>query len=464
MTLQRRLLVYLLLCAPVVWAVALAISFDRARYEVDELFDTELIRLARQVHALLPADGDAGSVSFGALPPAPMEGAAEGGAADVRDLAIVVWDRAGKRVIDHDGAVLPYRPGRTGFADEMIEGRPWRVYYLPAESGAWLAAAGQRSYERDELVYNVALGQLFPWIVMLPVLLMAMAWAVRRALAPMQDLARQVGHRTADDLMPIEIMGQPGELLPLLRAMNGLFVRVADVLAHERRFTADAAHELRTPLAALRAQWDVVRRAAPGAARAQAEERLAAGFDRLERLVAQLLMLSRVESVRPGTALAKQEEVNWRAIVEEVVADCLPLAARRHVEIECDWPVDDRRALPMLGHGPLLIVMLRNLLDNAVRYATPHSTVTVGYTETALAIENDCAFISAEQLARLGEPFHRIEGHSEPGSGLGVSIARRIASLHGLEIAFSSRADGTGIRATAHFASRARRGLDQSVS
>jgi len=256
--------------------------------------------------------------------------------------------------------------------------------------------------------------------------------------------------------MPIETNGQPGELLPLLRAMNGLFVRVADVLAHERRFTADAAHELRTPLAALRAQWDVARRAVPGAARSQAEERLAAGFDRVERLVAQLLMLSRVESVRPGTeALAKHEEVHWRAIVEEVVADCLPLAARRHVEIECNWPADDRRALPMLGHVPLLIVMLRNLLDNAVRYTTLHSTVTLSFTETALAIENECAGISAEQLARLGEPFHRIEGHSEPGSGLGVSIARRIASLHGLEITLGPRADGTGFRASAHFASPA---------
>jgi two-component system sensor histidine kinase QseC len=230
---------------------------------------------------------------------------------------------------------------------------------------------------------------------------------------------------------------------------------LADVLAHERRFTADAAHELRTPLAALRAQWDVVRRAAPGSARTQAEDRLAAGFERMERLVAQLLMLSRVEGVRPGTeALAKEQEVNWREIVEEAVADCLPLAGRRFVEIECDWPRDDRRALPLFGHAPLLIVMLRNLLDNAVRYATSHSTVTLAFTETTLTIENECAPIAAKQLERLGEPFHRIEGHSEPGSGLGISIARRIAALHGLAITLGPRDDGTGLRASVTFASR----------
>ena len=177
MTLQRRLLLYLLICAPVVWALAFAISIDRARHEVDELFDTELIRLARQVHALLPDDGDASRVSFRALPPAPVEGAADGGAADVRDLAIAAWDRSGTRVADVEGPALPYRAGFTGFVDDTVDAMPWRVYYVASESGKWLAAAGQRSYERDELVYDVTLGQLLPWIVMLPVLLIGMAWA-----------------------------------------------------------------------------------------------------------------------------------------------------------------------------------------------------------------------------------------------------------------------------------------------
>ena len=455
MTLQRRLLVYLMLCAPLVWAVTFAISFDRARDEVDELFDTELVRLVRQVHALLPADGNADRISFSALPKTPVKGDTGSGAAEVADFAIVVWDRAGRRVFDQDGGgAFSHRAGHTGFVDEQLKGERWRVYYLASSSGEWLVAAGQHDHERDELVYDVTLSQLLPWIVMLPVLIAAMAWAVRRALAPMQGLAGQLVHRNADDLTPIPTTRQPGELMPLLEAMNGLFTRVADVLARERRFTGDAAHELRTPLAALRAQWDVVRRAAPGPARAQAEVRLANGLDRMDRLVAQLLMLSRVESLRAGTAAPANDEVNWRAIVEEVVADCLPLAERRNIEISCDWPPDDSRALPLLGSTPLLTVMLRNLLDNAVRYATPHTTVTLRFSEATLVVENDAAPLPGEHLARLGERFHRPEGQVEPGSGLGISIAQRIAALHGLALDLGANARGTGFCARLQFVSR----------
>ena len=453
MTLQRRLLLYLLICALAVWGLALAISFHGARDEVDELFDTELIRLARHVHALLPSDGDASRLSFGALPRAPREGAIEGGAADVRDLAIAAWDRAGNRVLDLDGASLPYKPGRSGFVDQKLDGESWRIYYLASDAGDWLTAAGQRSYERDELVYDLTLGQLAPWIVMLPLLLVAMAGAVKLALSPMQVLAQHLGQRSAGDLTPIPVQGQPGELVPLLHAMNGLFTRVAEILAHERRFTADAAHELRTPLAALRVQWDVVRRAAPGDARVSAEEKLAAGLERMDRLVAQLLMLSRVESLRPDAdSMVGREEIHWRGIVEDVVAECLPLAERRHVEIDCEWPADDRRALPVLGSGPLLAVMLRNLLDNAIRYATSPSTVVMTFSEAELTIDNDCEPIRDDQLARIGEPFYRIEGQAEPGSGLGISIALRIASSHGLDIQFGPREGGAGFRARVHFA------------
>ncbi|MCR5886016.1 sensor histidine kinase N-terminal domain-containing protein [Rhizobacter sp. J219] len=453
MTLQRRLLVYVLVCAPLVWAVAFAVSFDRARSEVDELFDTQLMRMVRQVHALLPPDGDATRISFAALPTAPDAGTADSGAADLRDLTIAVWDRSGRRVLDRDGIAMPYRPGHSGFVDETIGPDAWRVYYLPA--GEWLVAAGQRHHERDELVIDVTLSQLLPWLLMLPVLVLALAWAVRRALAPMQGLVRQLSRRDADDLTPIGSNGQPGELQPLLAAMNGLFARVADVLARERRFTGDAAHELRTPLAALRAQWDVVRRAAPGPARAQAEARLAAGLDRMDRLVAQLLMLSRVESLR-SAGVPAADEVNWRAVVEEAVVDCLPLAERRHVEISCDWPADETHALPMLGSTALLTVMLRNLLDNAVRYATPHTTVKMTIAEMALSIENASTALAPDHLARLGERFHRPEGQAEPGSGLGISIAQRIATLHGLTLSFGPKADGTGFCATARFGTAAK--------
>nr|WP_145547357.1 ATP-binding protein [Variovorax boronicumulans] len=450
MSLQRRLLLYLLVCAPLVWGAALYFSVSRARLEVNELFDAELIRLARQVQATL---GSELPLRPAPLPPAPHEGARDGGAGDVRDLAVAVWDRQGRLVVsDREGVELPYRPTRSGFLDETIGGAAWRVYYLQSFDGRWLVASGQRAYERDELVYGLTLSQVGPWLVVLPVLLAVMAWAVRRALAPMGRLTRELQQRPADDLQALPQDSAPAELQPMLGAMNGLFQRIDRLLVRERRFTADAAHELRTPLAVLRAQWDVVRRAQTPGDRARAEARLAAGLDRMDRLVTQMLALSRVESGSPPP----QHEIDWTPIVEQAMSDCLALAERRRIELACEWPPAGRYPMPLLGDANLLTVLLRNLLDNAVRYAPEGTAVTLHLEQDGLAVENGGAVLGDEQLARLGERFYRPDGQAEAGSGLGVSIVRRIAELHGLQLHYGPRADGTGVRVVLRFAAAPR--------
>jgi two-component system sensor histidine kinase QseC len=441
MSLQRRLIVYLSLCAPLVWAVALWFSADQARHEVNELFDTELIRLARQVQATL------GSRTGGAwdAPAAPV-GVAAGGDADLADLAVAVWNREGEvMLVDREGARFPYRPQASGFTDVTLEGVPWRVYYLQSFAGEWLVAAGQKRHERDEVVVQLSTSQFVPWLLVLPVLLLAMAFAVRKALMPLRGLSQELAARSPDDLQPLPETGAPGELVPLLRAMNGLFDRIQAALVHERRFTADAAHELRTPLAVLRAQWDVVRRAQDGAARAGAEARMSAGFERLERLVSQLLSLSKLEGA--GAGLLARQRVVWPAVVADAFGDCLPLAERRHIELACRWPDDGVAALPLEGDAQLVTVMLRNLVDNAVRYAPEHSEVHLCFGADRLAVENAGPPLDPALRARLGERFHRPDGQAESGSGLGISIVQRIAALHGLEVAFGSRADGSGVRA-----------------
>ena len=434
MSLQRRLLLYLLICAPLVWAAALLVSAQRARHEVNELFDTEIIRLARQVQSMLVGNTTPGR----AMPAAPA-----GGEADLDDLAIAVWNAEGQlMLVDREGVQLPRRADASGFVDMQLEGEPWRVYYLQASSTEWLVAAGQRGAERDELVWGLVGSQLLPWLLVLPVLLLAMAWAVRRALEPVHVLTGELQRRNADDLRPVPVTHAPQELQPMLAAMNGLFTRIESTLERERRFTADAAHELRTPLAVLRAQWDVLRRARDEDERRRAEVQLSAGLDRMDRLVTQMLALSRLEST---DRLQRALPLEWTPLVEQAFSDVLPLAERRRIELDCQWPAAATPPMPLQGDADLMAVLLRNLLDNAVRYAPEGSTVQLRFGADRLTVENDGPALAAEVLAQMGERFHRVDGQAESGSGLGVSIVQRIAALHGLALRYHARVDGRGV-------------------
>lgn len=434
MSLQRRLILFLLACAPIVWTLAALVSVDRARHEIDELFDTEIIRLSRQVQSTLTGLNTPGS-------PGPLTG--ETGEADLRDLAIAVWDAKGQLLlVDREGAQLPRRPEAAGFVDMMIDGAPWRVYYLQSPGGEWLVAAGQSVHEREELAWNLLGSQLLPWLAVLPLLMLAMAWAVRRAMKPLQALTIELQGRDADDLQPVPASHAPEELRPLLTAMNGLFARIEATLSRERRFTADAAHELRTPLAVLRAQWDALRVAPDDVGRREAEARLGRGLDRLDRVVTQMLALSRLDATE---RLPSATPVAWAPLLEQALGDALPLADRRHIELAVEGEPSD---FALQGDAGLLAVMLRNLLDNAVRYAPEGSTVVLRFAPGHLAVENGGPPLAPEALARLGERFRRAEGQSETGSGLGLSIAQRVAALHGLRLRHGPRADGSGVVAT----------------
>lgn len=171
MSLQRRLLVYLLLFAPIVWAAALLVSADRARDEVNELFDTELIRLALQVQSMVSRVARSGAD----VPAEPSPAPASSGEADLRDFALAVWNAEGQLLfVDREGAKLPHRPNASGFVELPVDGQVWRVYYLQSARAESLVAAGQRVHERDELVWGLIASQLLPWLLVLPLLLLSL--------------------------------------------------------------------------------------------------------------------------------------------------------------------------------------------------------------------------------------------------------------------------------------------------
>lgn len=440
MTLQRRLVFAVLAAAPLAWLLAIAMTYLAAQDEIDELYDTEMVRLAQQLHAILPLTAKAGQP----LPPdhvpasAPMPSPEDGGDIELGDLAIAAWRPDGTPLsIDPDGDRLPRAEGTRGFRETEIDRVGWRLYYMDNPATGWRVVVGQLLAERHELIRAYVAAQILPWAAGLPVLIGLLIWSVRRALAPVHALSTAIEQRSPDDPSALDIADTPGELRPLVRAMNRLLLRSAESIDHERRLTADAAHELRTPLAALKAQWEVARRSPDPAERKLAFDNVEAGMERMTRLVSQLLTMSRLES---ATSTSVHEHADWQAIAGEALSGCLLLAQQRNVDVELSWPTAGMAPLPVNGDGALLGVMLRNLLDNAIRFSHSGAVVRVDFRADTICVRDRGPGVSDADLPRLGDRFFRANS-LEPGHGLGLSIAKRIAQLHGLEIELANCVD-----------------------
>ena len=235
-----------------------------------------------------------------------------------------------------------------------------------------------------------------------------------------------LAQRSPEALQPIAVKSAPSEMTPMLDALNALFERIAELLETERRFTADAAHELRTPIAAIRAQAQVALGAAEDAERLHALQATLQGCDRATRLVEQLLTLSRLES-DAGHALVA---VDLAALARQVIADVAPLALNKQQTIE----LSAIGSHPVQGDATLLAVMIRNLADNAIRYspagATVKLAVSTAHGVVRLTLDDSGPGMSPADMARVGERFFRVVGSGQDGSGLGWSITRRIAAVH----------------------------------
>ncbi|MDC7717987.1 ATP-binding protein [Vogesella sp. DC21W] len=400
------------------WLLACLLVGLLAHHEVSELYDEQQQLFARQLYHTLP------QLKSGASNARHEENADH--------QAVAIWDgQARALVADTDGMQLSPRPGFTGFVTSLHDKEIWRVYYYSGEQGT--VAVAQEEGERWELMRGLLLTQLL-WLIILPVAMLAIWWALGRGLSPLVLIRQQLQQRSTDDDTPLPT-DVPSEIRPLIDAMNQLIARVASTLQHERRFTADAAHELRSPLAGLRVQAELVQLLDEPAARQAAIGKVLASVDRASHLVDELLALSRLEQQQtlPFAPLS------WPAIAEQAMAEVAAAATQRGT----------RLCLQLDGHGPLadgdaslLQLLLRNLLDNAVRYSPPGSQVALQIGPQQIQVLDNGPGIAAEHLARIGERFYRPAGQDASGSGLGLSIVGRIASLHRLQLAWHNRPEG----------------------
>ena len=293
--------------------------------------------------------------------------------------------------------------------------------------------------EREEVAAEIAGQLLKPMLFALPALAVLLVIAIGFALAPLRQLARDVAARAPDRLDPLPIETLPAEVAPLVTRLNSLFADIVRSLENERRFTADAAHELRTPLAALKAQAQVALASVDTAQRQHALMQILVGCDRATHLVAQLLTLARLDAETPQP----MQDVALRPIAEEVLA----MSAGEAIERDCDLVLRDGDA-HVRGDALLLQVLLRNLVDNALRHSGgTQIEVSIGkHRERAvLTVGDNGRGIAADERDHVRQRFFRSAGAGSAGSGLGLSIVSRITELHGGTLEIGPPASGHGV-------------------
>ncbi len=371
---------------------------------------------------------------------------ADGGRIERLDVVYQIATRSSELLYRSPGA--PQLPlaigGGPGYSNAVLDGRAWRVYTLSSSATPLLVHMAEPLEHRDTLLSRTLRAVAVPLLFALVLLTALIAVVTERAFRPVRRMAADLAGRGADDLSALDTAAMPVETHALGVALNGLLARHAQVLTRERRFTADAAHELRTPLAALRAQAQVAARATtPGETR-RALDKLQANIDRTTHLMSQLLSLARLE---PGASVSAGQETQAKVVVDLVLDDLAQSARDKRVDVSVSGCQQ-----PLPGSPELLYLLIRNLLENSIRHVSERGRVALEVTtrgeRAVLAIRDDGPGIPDGERARAFERFYRIPGSASGGSGLGLSIVGRVVELLAGKIELSAPPSGSGLVVT----------------
>ncbi|MGB9988766.1 ATP-binding protein [Massilia sp. SM-13] len=427
----RGRLLWFLLAAITMAAVAQAmIAYRSALHDADEIFDYHMQQVALALRSGAPL--------------ANSQGQRPSGDPGNDDMVVQVWTPDGIQVFRSiSRAELPQR-AVLGFSTVRAKGTTYRVFSVQTSNQTVQIA--QDMAVRKRMAGALALRTVGPIALMAPVLMLVVWWVVSGSLAPVSRVRRQVATRQADDLSPVSEADLPDEVKPLVQELNLLFGRVRNAFDAQQHFVADAAHELRSPLAALKLQVLSLERAENEQARAVAIGRLTAGIERATRLVEQLLVLARQEASE-----VKLEPVQLAELAKRTLADLAGAAQARQIDLGLQHADD----VTVQGKGDALLVMLRNLLDNAIKYTPQGGTVDLSLHNTdkgvTLVVEDSGPGISPEERERVFSRFYRVPGSEAGGSGLGLAIIKAIAERHGAVLTLDSSERLGGLKVQVQF-------------
>ncbi len=403
----------------IVGVITIVIAYWFARSEAADFLDGQLRQIALNAGTGIPA--------------------ADAPAADDQDpedqFAITIWGEEGRVVHASSPAIQIPRQSRPGYANLTADGEGWRVYTTGGASRTVQVA--QRDRVRQEIAQGTALGAALPIIIVIPLSWIVVGWAMNLILKQLNLLADDLGEQSVTAARPIPLAAVPTEVVPFVESMNGLIVRLQVALAAQKRFVADAAHELRTPLAAMQIQVDALASSGP-ATFDERRDALANGVKRASALVAQLLKLARLDE----PAAMPSEAIDLGPLLLECVGDHVLPAGSKGV----DLGVNLITPTTTYGTADDIRTLLGSLIDNAVRYTPQGGTIDV----SLFSDEGSCVVevldsgpgLPEHAGARIFERFFRAAPAGMDGAGLGLAIALRIAERHGFKLTVENRADG----------------------
>ncbi len=433
-SLRTRLLAWLLGAIVVATLAQAGLAYATALAQSDVLFDRHLQKMATAL------------TSGAALASLPPNGEVSADRAS-EDFVVQMWNANGAPIFRSAAHQTLRRPAQPGFSlVHALDGREYRVYSVSAPGLDVMVA--QDMDARREMARTLALRTILPMLPMTPLLAVIAWWVVSRSLAPVARLRAQMAARKADELAPLNARDLPAEVRPLIIELNLLFERLRQAFDSQRVFVADAAHELRSPLAALKIQLQGLQRAGDDPTRELAVRRLAAGIERAGHLVDQMLVLARQEaSVAEGVALAPLDlaQAGFLALSDTVAS------AQAH---RIDLGVHRAESATVAGNAESLRILVRNLLENGVKYTPAGGTVDLSVQPTRdgalVTVEDSGPGIPEGDRARVLDRFYRVSGGGATGSGLGLAIVKSIADMHGAVVVLddSERLGGLRVRVT----------------
>ncbi len=428
-SIRARLVIALTILVAMVSMLAAIVTYRRVLSETSVLFDYQLRQMALSLR---------GQITMAPQIEVPPD---QGDS----DFVVQIWDLLGTRVYLSRPGLPMINQIVLGYTNLSLRGEGWRAYGLQTAQGVIQIAQPIRV--REALARAAALRVVIPLVLLLPVMVAFVAWIVGRGLLPLRHVTAEVQRRDVHGLSPLVAPNLPLEIAPLVNELNRLLARLDKAFLAQRAFIADAAHELRSPLTALRLQLQLLDRAPDPVARRCARERLGAAVERSIHLVEQLLTLARSD---PGEASPALEPVDLAVVAAAAISDSRILAMTRHIDIG----LDAEPSSVVQGESEALRTLARNLIDNAVRYTPPGGSVAVRCRPTAdgavLEVIDTGPGISPADRERVFDRFYRHPGATENGTGLGLAIVKAIADRHAAHVRLAEAPNG-GLRVTVNF-------------